>query len=197
MKQWNSKVNKNEKKYFKLQITNYQNGFTLVELLVSVFIIAMITGIFLVNYHSSDERQKLIMAVQQAASDIRLAQSYALGAKKFNGSIPAGGWGFHAWKWPGSSYEIFADEDGDKNYLSESAEMYKKIILPDGIVISDVSDCSFSGSGVDIFFIPPKPDNYILWDSYEKDNVCVIFKDSNNTTKTIQVNSFGLVDVID
>ena len=58
-------------------------GFTLIELMVSVSIVALVSGIFLVNYHSANKQSELSMSAQKLVSDIRLAQSYSLGSKEY------------------------------------------------------------------------------------------------------------------
>ena len=71
-------------------------GFTLIELLVSIFIIAIMSSIFLVNYHATNKRSELGMVKQKLASDIRLAQNYSLSDKEYeSGKTPKGGWGGH------------------------------------------------------------------------------------------------------
>ncbi|MCK4553736.1 hypothetical protein KAU19_02140 [Candidatus Parcubacteria bacterium] len=160
------------------------------ELLASIFIIALLTGIFLTNYHGANQRNKLIMATQKLAGDIRMAQNYALGAKEFDGDIPAGGWGVHFDTTSPNNYIIFADNDEEYDY--DAGEEYSIINLPDGVIIDSIDP----GASVDIVFLPPNPDTYI--NGADDNTVKIILKDNNgNTTKTIEVNFFGLIDVVD
>ena len=168
-----------------------QSGFTLMELLASMFIIALLTGIFLTNYHGANQRNKLIMATQKLAGDMRMAQNYALGAKEFDGNMPAGGWGVRLDTASPNNYIIFADNDIDE-YDYDSGEEYSTINLPDGVIIHSID----LGASVDIVFLPPNPDTYI--NGADDNTVKITLRDSNgNTTKTIEVNFFGLIDVID
>lgn len=159
-----------------------QVGFTAVEILVSAFIIALISGLLLVNYHSTNKRSELIMAAQKLASDIRLAQSYALGSKEFNGNVPAGGWGISFYN--NASYYYFFADDGDFNY--EAGEKFKTVNLPEGIK-------SFSLPDKDIVFSPPNPITYINGNA--NSNATIRLNDGE-TDKSIEINSLGLVDVV-
>jgi prepilin-type N-terminal cleavage/methylation domain-containing protein len=167
-----------------------QHAFTLIELIISIFIITMITGLFLANYHSANERQELIMAAQKLASDIRLAQSHSLGAKEFKGNVPLGGWGVR-FVLDSSDYIIFADDDGDFSYTGVS-DKHDETNLPGGITINQ-----FIGktTPVDIVFLPPDPVTYIKGDP-SAISVDIQLSDGE-TTKTVKVNFLGLVDVID
>ncbi len=178
------------------QILNSNSGFTLIELLASVFIISLITGLFLANYHSINKRQKLIMAAQKMASDIKLTQQFSLGSKKYNGNTPAEGWGTHISTSQNSSYIIFADDysNGVYEYTTGLNEEFQTVNLPDGIVISSILINSVSVNTADIVFLPPDPTTFINNDSTA--NVQITLS-NGDTVKTVKINSLGLVDILD
>ncbi len=170
-----------------------QSGFTLIETLVSISIIALISGIFIANYRGAEKRSNLNLAAQKVASDIRFAQNYALGLQEFNGSSPPGGWGVY-FTAASSQYIIFADTnapDGNQNYDGAS-EMFRLLDLPDGITISLIDGAS--PASVSIVFDPPDP---ITWVYGADDNsVDITLTESvTGTAKTITVNFLGLIDV--
>jgi prepilin-type N-terminal cleavage/methylation domain-containing protein len=173
-------------------------GFTLIELIVSISIIAMMSSLFLTNYHSTNKRSELIMTAQKLASDIRLAQNYSLGSKEYGGNMPTGGWGAHFDKISlPNSYIIFADVDGDKQYDSGEADIDKggqTISLPAGVRIEDINTGS-SLDSIDITFLPPDPTTNI-WDGSNNYNLAdiTLLENTNNTTKKVEVNFFGLVE---
>jgi len=171
-----------------------QRGFTLAEVLVSIFIIALITGLFLTNYHGTNKRTELNMAAQKVVSDIRLAQNNSLGSLEFNGSIPAGGWGIYFATSTSDSYVIFADINDNKDY--DLAEQDRQINLPTGIFIDSIVEDGGELEEVAITFLPPDPVTYI--NGLADNTVQIILKDNaNNSIKTIKVNFFGLVDAVD
>lgn len=182
---------------FIVLIKNMKNkdGFTLIELLVSIFIISLISGLFLANYHSANTSSKLIMATQKLASDIRLAQSYSLGLKEYDGSFPEGGWGIHVGNEENNSYIIFADINQSRTYDSEE-EKYKIITLPPGITIY--------ANNTDIIFLPPDPKIYVKGSEYTNAKLNLSGKEVKtgrysffHPTKEIIVNFFGMIDIND
>lgn len=203
-----------------------KKGFTLVEILVSMSILLFITVFVLADYRSANQRSALGNAARKLASDIRLAQQFALGEKEFNGLVPMA-WGlqFNGGSNTQDKYYIFADFNGNHWFPPltgiEDSEIYSKIKLPgatnsdtdaENISISEISgsdgvnpDCSTPYAGVmDINFEPPKPDTHIIGDgncthpvcSFYK-GICVTLKDNrNNATKTVKVSNLGLVEII-
>jgi prepilin-type N-terminal cleavage/methylation domain-containing protein len=173
----------------------HNKGFTLLELVVSIAIIAMITGLFMANFHSSSARSLLIVTAQKLASDIKVAESQALGSQIFGSALPPGGWGIHLDLTANTKFIIFADNDGDGAYTQ--SEKYKETILPGKIYINGMAQ---SGGGavnnpIDIMFIPPDPTIQIKSGATSYNDVVVTLSDSNSTKKVL-VNFFGLADVI-
>lgn len=191
-------LNKSENKravYLKIrQKLKLQAGFTLIELSVSIFIIALISGVFMVNYHNTNKRSEINIVKQKLASDIRLAQNYSLGSKTYDGvTTPGGGWGAHFSLADPGHYIIFADKSAvgfpNGNQAYDAGEAMETKTLPAGVTISDLSPAN----PVDIVFFPPDPTTYIngLINSAArvelKENV-------NNSTAAVTVNFFGLID---
>ncbi len=182
-----------------MPLSNSQ-GFTLAELIVSIFIISLLSATFIANYHSAKRSGELNITAQNFASSIRMVQNYTLGMKKFEGNLPIGGWGVNIAKGD-NKYTIFVDMDKDGEM--DATEMYKIIYLPDGINITSIklNDLNINFA-TNIIFIPPNPNTNI---EYIKNNGSVQWPDldkaeielSNSTgsTKNILINKFGLVDV--
>jgi prepilin-type N-terminal cleavage/methylation domain-containing protein len=180
------------------KILAVQNGFTLIELIVSISIIAMMSGLFLANYHSTNESTELKMTAQKLASDIRLVQNYSLGSKEYGGNMPAGGWGIHLDRvsFP-NSYILFADSDGNMQYDSGESDADKggqTISLPVGVNVGDI-DIGSSVNSVDITFLPPDPITNI-WDGSNAYNFVdiILIEENGNMTRTVGVNFFGLIE---
>ena len=172
-------------------------GFTLIELLVSIFIIAIMSSIFLVNYHATNKRSELGMVKQKLASDIRLAQNYSLSDKEYeSGKTPKGGWGVHFDLADPTHYIIFADKNapnGNQTYdgLSEAIETKT---LPAGVIIEALSAAGSSVNALDIVFFPPDPVTYINNNLNNTSAQITLKENINNSTAVVSVNFFGLID---
>lgn len=174
------------------KILNNNLGFTLIELLASIFIIALISGVFMVNYHNTNKRSGLKVAIQKLASDIRLAQNYSLGSKTYDGiTIPSGGWGVHFSLSSPSSYIIFADKDAPNgNRVYDAGEAVETKALPAGVTINFLSPADT----VDLVFFPPDPTTYVNGSATASARI-VLKENINNSTAAVTVNFFGLIDV--
>lgn len=173
-------------------------GMTLIELITSIAVIALISGIFLANYHSNIKRTDLTMTSQTAVADIRLAQGNALGLLKYQGQVPAGGWGAYFSTTASSTYVIFADNNNNGRFdTGENAAEYggKTVALPENIKIDNIS----IGSSANIVFLPPDPITKISQNGgTEVPSVTIRMREMiGSTTKTIRVNFLGLAEVID
>lgn len=189
----------------KLSRNMKKSGFTLIELIVSVSVIALVTGTFLVNYNSTNRRSDLTMTAQKMVADIRMAQNYALGLARYGltGSlnVPSGGWGIHIdlQNYGNNRYLLFADDNGNHIFDASEAELsYGAQItsLPSDIIIESVT----SGTKADITFLPPDPVTTIVG-SFSNSNFTqldIVLKDLKvGSIKTIRINYLGLTEVVD
>jgi len=194
----------NKIKHFKLKISSNKFGFTLAELIVSLFIITIITAIFLTDYKSGGRSGDLNLSVQQLASNIRLAQNKSLGSTTYNGNFPLGGWGVHVDTTNKNSYIIFADSNGNKIYDASPDEGLpawggQTVVLPAGIIISSIGtndQMNPSPSSLNITFLPPDPST-VLNDGVGTSSVAIITLRNTvtNITANVTVNFLGLAQV--
>ena len=185
-----------------------KSGFTLIELIVSIGIIAMVTGIFLANYSSANRRTDLTMTSQKMVTDIHMAQNYALGLARYglSGStnVPIGGWGIHfdLQNYGNNKYIIFADDNGNtvydegsENVLANGAQV---TTLPNNITISAINMLGNSSNKADITFVPPDPLTIITGSLATSSLVDIVLKDTKtNAIKTVRINFLGLAEVMD
>ncbi|MBN2884694.1 prepilin-type N-terminal cleavage/methylation domain-containing protein [Patescibacteria group bacterium] len=183
--------------------TDNKKGFSLIELVISVSIISLLATIFLANYHNINQRTDLAMTAQTLVSDIRFAQSNALGLIKYGEEIPGGGWGIFISANPEDrQYIIFADTDSNREVSFNEDELSfgaRTVVLPEKISIDEIYlDSGTVVSDVNIVFLPPDPVTYIITQFGDTSAINIRLKESiNNTTKTVRVNFLGLVEVID
>ncbi len=177
------------------------------EIVVSFFIIALLTAILMANYHSTNQRSQLNIIRQQIISDIRLAQNYCLGAKQYNGSVPEGGWGLAFDSTTSGNpdhntyYRFFADTSGDHRYDNgEANPVYggKTIFLPSGYTISNIKINGSNRDTLEITYEPPDPIVTICrpggQNQCDGNTAVITIADNTGQTKTITLNNFGLVD---
>ena len=181
---------------------NNNKGYTLAELLVSASIIALMSTVAVANYGNYGKAKKLQMAAQVLASDVRIAQSYAMSQKRFAGTIPPGGWGIYASRLNpnNTSYIIFADT-GAPNRDYDVGEEMRTVNFTDGVTISNIQIDGNPRNGTVIIFEPPGPVTWIC----RLPNPCPAVRDGNavditlsmagGATRTVRINAFGLVDV--
>jgi type II secretory pathway pseudopilin PulG len=206
---------KQSKKYFP-----NKNAFTLTEMLTSIFIIVMITGIFMANYKDNNKRTDLIMTAQKMVADIRAAQNNSLGLVKYGDTFPAGGWAINFDKSTDESrsrYVVFADLDAPASdepgreapaaagfgYFDSGEGLVnlgaKIVDLPRNIIIDSIqTDNNSNRNWVNVNFIPPDPTTYIFDGTKQVNWVKITLKDiQSEQSKIIFINFLGLAEVID
>jgi len=175
-----------------------QEGFSMIEIVTSVAVIGIMAGVFLVNYGSNQKSSELILTAQKMVSDIRIAQNNSLAFLDIEEG--ASGWGFYASS-SSNSYHIFIDQDGDYLYdMDEAISPHQIINLPSDVVIQDMqvleSGIWNSVSELNIIFQPPDPLTFINGVDTNSTRI-MIGRDGGTNFETIEVNFFGLIDVID
>jgi len=165
-----------------------QAGFTLTELLVTMFIIALLSSLVLAGHRSGQKKYALSQATQQLVSDLRRAQNMAMSGVEMAGRS---GYGIYAGK-DDISYTIYSDKNGNLSYQGEPPdELIETIDLPSQIKISSVSP---SLSKIDIFFEPPEPTTYINADDGAGISGTITLElEDTSLTKTVTITTAGLI----
>lgn len=139
--------------------SNLNKGFTLIEVLVAVFIIGTLSAAMLFSFGKGQEGAMLTRAAAALESDIRRAQILAVTSRDFEGSPPCG-YGVHYLAQ--RTYSVYAGKLGgvascqssDHNYQAGTDSVFEESrIIENKVIFRDV----FS----DIFFEPPDPVVYI------------------------------------
>lgn len=149
------------------QISNKNDGFTLIELMVVLSIFAVLLGAMFVNLAGLRGARNLKIAQSELVSNIRKIQSYTLSSRAINGTIPAQ---FYLLKLDAAvpdRYTIQALYD-----VTSTPKLYtniETIMLPQGIKIASTTS-SFPfiidrppiGGTADSYDSPPAPANCVL-----------------------------------
>lgn len=171
------------------------NGFTLIELIVSITIMSIVFAIVAPQYSKYVNSRALSLAQEQIVGDIRMTQNYTMNTIKANGSFPEGGYGVRFIK-DSDVYIIFADNDGDKIYKADGSEKFQEMEMSGGIKINSLRIDGIANDPVDLVFSPPYGITYI--NGVNKSggvfiNLEIEIINKDNDTKTITVRSSGLI----
>ena len=192
--------------YCQRKIRNTNSGFTLLEVVISLFIITMMIALFLANYDAGNRTNDISLAAQKMVSDIRVAQNKALGSTIYSGSFPLGGWGVH-FDLNAGTYKIFADCNNNEIYDAapqpppvcpdESLEQYggQTFFLPANVIISGLSTPANSNlSSLNITFLPPDPQTRIFDGLGTTTSATITLKQTaTGKTSSLTVNGLGLI----
>jgi prepilin-type N-terminal cleavage/methylation domain-containing protein len=63
------------------QSHTYVNGFTLIEMIVVIFILTLVTTLTILNFRSGERRKSVQLAVDNVVNGLRLAQNYTLAGR--------------------------------------------------------------------------------------------------------------------
>jgi type II secretory pathway pseudopilin PulG len=195
-------------KLFKLK---NNKGITLIEILVAVSIIIILSSASFLGTRTMSNGTKLKMSAQKLASDLRKMQSFVLNLQDYNSSIPDGGWGVYFDNHSGNEdhYVLFADIDNDAVFDDNGTEMYAQIDLPAGVMFSKwegrILPAAFSdinpNSRLIASFQPPDPQVTICLSHNNNncntnyDEIRITLSNSSGSTRVIEINKFGLIDV--
>jgi len=168
-------------------------GFTLIELLVVAVIISILTGFILANYPSIGREFALQRSANKLAQDIRKVQGNAVAMKEISGSLPEG-YGVYLNKVSFQySYKLFADEDGNYRWESATDTLVEMVSFESNVKINDLKIDGISTDTLSIVFEPPDPTIWINNFSSSSSTITLQLETDPNKTKTISVNSSGLI----
>ncbi len=183
------------------------SGFTLVEMIVSLSIFAVITGVVLAHYKDFSGGIVLSNLAYEMATTIRQAQVYGISVKGAGPSTFNLRYGVHLVYPTNNTFILFADLDGNQQY-SGSSEIVENLTPSQGNIISDfcgtlatgVSECAASDpllTWLDITFLRPNPDAIFLNSKgalYQSASI-IVKSPITGRIKTIVIRSTGQISV--
>ena len=170
-----------------------ESGLTLTEILVTIAIIIILSGLVITNSGAGKSQLALSRSANKLAQDIRRAQEMAMSAEKCPtgtgcaGQIPPG-YGIYLIQ-GGENYLLYADTNPGEIYDGGDAGIETIYFLEKGVYIKDLGPASTS-----INFKPPDPKINISGGGNEVFIVIALKADSTKT-RTIRVNKAGLIFV--
>jgi type II secretory pathway pseudopilin PulG len=173
------------------------NGFTIIELLVSMFIIIVLSTILVARYRGANPDYTLTQAAQKMVSDIRRAQNMSMNGTEINSTTGYSGYGIYMKPSDSNtSYKFYADKNGNQKFDSEASDQKigDDIRLPSKVVIDSITFGSLVNRA-DIFFLPPNPTTFINGSSNGSNDLIITLKEqSTSHTKTVRVTLAGLIE---
>ncbi|MDD5043128.1 MAG: prepilin-type N-terminal cleavage/methylation domain-containing protein [Patescibacteria group bacterium] len=175
------------KRYKKLNYFPNRSGFTLVELLVSITIFALMTMFVVVNFRAGQKQDFLNLGAEEISNNLKKAQTAAVAGELIEGVVPKGGYGLY-FASDSTSYLYFADLDGNFNYTAVDG-VIAEYPLPKGVVINS--------ENLSVVFDPPRPKIYFNGSDIEAESeVMIKHQDLPEAVKKIIINSVsGKIDL--
>jgi type II secretory pathway pseudopilin PulG len=189
---------------------NFERGITLVEVIVSIFIITMFSLIVITDFPKIKRQFALSRATYKLAQNIRRTEDLGLsGVQVLDASgdpITTKGYGFYINTTDNDKqYIIYADTNlptdyqytvGD-DYIVETVDLLED---EPGVYIKQILDTNtnMSTDWVSVNFNPPNPTILITTDSGNtatRVGISLSLELDQSVTRTIYVNSSGLVEV--
>ncbi|MEA3249678.1 MAG: prepilin-type N-terminal cleavage/methylation domain-containing protein [Patescibacteria group bacterium] len=198
-----------------------QRGFTLIEMLISLSIFAVITAMAVANFRAGAQGDELRVSARLVASTVRRAQTQAVAGYSIffchggadegkvcpsgNDSECGGGvctkdipdaWGVRISTLSGENREliVFADTNGSKRY--ESGEAVRFDAISSGPFVNILSVTPNDANVLDIIFEPPKPKMYFNDSIVNGIATIVLEHQHTGTQQSVTVNRIsGLVSV--
>jgi len=190
-----------------------KKGFTVIELIVVVFIIVLLSAILVSDFPKIKKQLALSRSAYQLAQDLRKAEDLGLSGvqtkDKNNVLITAKGYGIYISTSQSTFYLIYADIDDSKAYnnvqlCDSSVRDVNKDCTIEKIDLSQQSSSLFISSLVDdlgnsyistsINFNPPDPTTTIAGLNASATKIGIVLS-NGLSTRTVWVNKAGLINV--
>jgi len=165
-------------------------GFTVVEILVVMALIAILSFVFIPSYHVYKEQLAVQRSANKLSQDIRLVMERAMSALEKTECTSSSTYrhGIYLDENEPDKYILFADCN-DNNQYDSADVLIKEEVFETGVEIYDLTP-----NFVNIVFEPPDPTIYI---SGGLDTATIILRSKNyhDKQRTVTINKVGLIDV--
>lgn len=173
-----------------------ERGFTLIEFLVVIMVIAILSAVLFMGRGAEEKRLALQVTAFKLSQDFREAQEMAMGA----GETDCGGgnytysFGLHFYlqDYP-NSYILFADckDKDNRDFDKNGDKVLREVFLNKDIII-----CALSENKLNVVFSPPEPVSYInKKDTSTEAVVTLCLKSNPGRQMQVKVNTVGKIEV--
>lgn len=188
-----------------LKIKNSVRGITLVEVIVTIFIITLFSGMIISDFPMIKKRLSLSLAIHKLAQDIRKAQDLGLSGIQIvdiaGESLPVKGFGLYININPidgnNKEYLIYGDKNGNQQYdsLDYGLDLIDMDKESKGVVIKGIYNAL--ENRVSINFSPPNPKTTIfnLESGLNRVKIVLALEDDNSVSREVYVYTSGLIEV--
>lgn len=175
-----------------------QRGFTIIEMLVVIFIIGVLSVLSLAAYREGQKRYELAQATQKIISDLRKIQNMAMSGSGISAATQYNGYGIHFNKAPGTYYRIYGNNKNDADFRYNSGDVViETVSIPASLKILRLYyPASTQVTDLYIAFSPPDPTLYFNNETIVGSSASIFIKVDNTSleiNKTITVSSPGLI----
>lgn len=177
-----------------------QLGFTMIEMMTVMVIIAIITILAVANYHQENRRVYLDMQANQFAQNLRRTQEWGMAARQIGGTAMPG-YGLYVAQ-SGVSYVLYTDNLTNGRYDLGSDGVQETINLSNNLEVKSINPCGptdscSSVSALSVNFVPPSPTTVISdgsGNNFDEATIVLSIKNAS-TTRSVVINRAGLIYV--
>lgn len=197
-----------------------KNGFSLLELLVVIFIIGLFASIVVSGFNEVRNRLALKRAANQLVQDLRKAQEMAMSSaelKEGEGcSLPLAAQGYGIYintSTDNKSYKLYADTTSDAGwdcetysgpgtecweyYNSADCVVQTVYIQEKGVIVKEILNTTGGVPKTGINFKPPNPNIKIKWlrDDMDEVKIVLALETKLSETRTVVINRAGMAQI--
>ena len=180
-------------------------GFTLIELVVSFFIIGLLSTLFFTYYRKGENTFALSRSAYKLVQDIRRVQAMAMSVKSCSecgGIVPPGYGIFFDTVWSKKKYRLYADTYpllGNDFFTSDDKIVEPPYIeLEKGVIIKTMT-IPGNTNIISISFRPPDPKIKIkeneISSGVDEVIITLALESDQTKTKSVKINTFGSIGV--
>lgn len=186
-----------------MKIKKEQKGFTIIELLISIGIFAIMTGLLLAKYGTFNQSVLLTNLAYDVALTLRSAQSYGLNVRSASATSDAFDYPYGVHFIKGASEFVFFSDNNSNGLYGGGTEKISSTLIKRGSIISNLcagseTSCTTvaNNSYLDVTFKRPDPNAIIKASGLTNPSYAEItLQATDGSIKTVVVRSTGQIEV--